>query len=158
MTTGVFVDSTTLLYTEDHRYPLKRERSTLWLTSLLDSSRLALSLQVLNETYAVVRRKPEFAHWRSYLRPFLTDLFYWATPPLDSAALSEAWRIEDRYAISLWDSLLLVSANRAGCGVFLSEDLNDGQTYGAVKVVNPFRHAPEDVLERDGLRSKRSEP
>jgi predicted nucleic acid-binding protein len=41
---------------------------------------------------------------------------------------------------------LLASANDAGCEYFLSEDLNDGQTYGAVTVVNPFRHAPADVL------------
>ncbi len=37
-------------------------------------------------------------------------------------------------------------ANAAGCGHFLSEDLNDGQVYGSVRVINPFRHAPDDVL------------
>jgi predicted nucleic acid-binding protein len=146
MTTAVFVDSTTLLYTQDLRDPAKQSRSTMWLKSLLDSGRLAVSLQVLNETYAVVRRKPEFAHWRVGIRPFLEDLFFWTTTPLAADALNEAWRLQDRYVISFWDSLLLVSANRAGCGVFLSEDLNDGQTFGAVTAVNPFRHAPADVL------------
>jgi predicted nucleic acid-binding protein len=100
----------------------------------------------LNETYAVVRRKPEFAHWRPGVRRFLEDLFAWATPPLSANDLLEAWRIEDRYRVSFWDALQLVSANASGCAYFLSEDLNDGQTYGAVTVINPFRHRPEDML------------
>jgi hypothetical protein len=34
------------------------------------------------------------------------------------------------------------------CTHFLSEDLNDGQAYGELVAVDPFRHAPEDVLGR----------
>jgi predicted nucleic acid-binding protein len=34
--------------------------------------------------------------------------------------------------------MLLVAANRIGAAVLWSEDLNDGQTYGAVTVRNPF--------------------
>ena len=146
MTTGVFVDSTTLLYTGDRRYLAKQARSSAWLRSLLATNRLLVSPQVLNETYAVVRRKPEFAHWRPGVRLFLEDLFRWATPPLGAHDLREAWRIEDRYSVSFWDSLQLASANAAGCRHFISEDLSDGQAYGAVTVLNPFRHRPEDVL------------
>ncbi len=50
--------------------------------------------------------------------------------------------------MGLRDALLLASANAAGCRHFLTEDLNDGQLYGDVRVVDPFRHAPEDVLGR----------
>jgi predicted nucleic acid-binding protein len=148
MTTGVFVDSTTLLYTQDMRFPTKQSASVAWLNLLLDTKRLVLSLQVLNETYAVVKRKPEFAHWRSSIRPFLSDMRHWMTPPLTNDAPGDAWALEDRYRIGFWDSLVLVSANRAGCAYFLSEELNDGQLYGAVQAINPFRHAPEDVLGR----------
>ena len=146
MTTGVFVDSTTLLYTQDLRDPIKQARSTQWLRTLLRSSRMMVSLQVLNETYAVVRRKPEFAHWRGEVRPALREMMVWLCAPLTADLLSDAWRIEDLHRTSFWDALLLASANSSGCGHFLSEDLNDGQAYGAVTVINPFRHAPEDVL------------
>ena len=146
MTAAVFVDSTTLLYSQDLRDPTKQQRATVWLKRLLTSNRLAVSLQVLNETYSVVRRKPEFAHWRPAVRPFLSDYLLWATPPLTGDALAEAWRLEDRYGINFWDAMVLTSANRAGCDHFLSEDLNDGQAYGKVTAINPFRHAPEDVL------------
>jgi predicted nucleic acid-binding protein len=146
MTTAVFVDSTTLLYAQDRRDPGKMARSAAWLTILLDTGRLALSLQVLNETYSVVKRKPEFAHWRPGVKPFLQDLFFWVTDPPTTDRLKDAWRLEERYQLSFWDSLLLASANQAGCGFFLSEDLNDGQSYGSVVAIDPFRHTPEDVL------------
>jgi predicted nucleic acid-binding protein len=146
MTTAVFVDSTTLLYTQDRRQPIKQSSATQWLKTLLHSDRMTVSLQVLNETYSVVRRKPEFAHWRPDIRPFLQQMMLWTCAPPTAALLTEAWRIEDANRIGFWDALLLASANDAGCGYFLSEDLNDGQLYGAVRVINPFRHTPADVL------------
>jgi len=35
----------------------------------------------------------------------------------------------------------------AGCTHLLTEDLQDGQDLDGIRVVNPFRHAPADVLE-----------
>ena len=109
-------------------------------------NRLILSPQVLNEGYWVVLRKDRFAHARGRIRPYLTDYMRWTTAPLVAGTLGDAFLIENQFGVRFWDALLLASANAAGCAIFLSEDLNDGQTYGAVKVVNPFRHAPADVL------------
>jgi predicted nucleic acid-binding protein len=109
---------------------------------------MVLSPQVLNETYAVVSRKPAFAAARPGIRGHLTDYMVWATAPLSSGTLTGAWRLQDRHGMGLRDALLLASANAAGCRHFLTEDLNDGQLYGDVRVVDPFRHAPEDVLGR----------
>jgi len=145
-TAGVFVDSTTILYTQDRRDPDKQRQATAWLNSLLSSNRFVVSLQSLNETYAVVRRKPQFGHWRSDVQTLIESCATLATPPQDLALVREGWRFESRYRIGFWDSLQLASANAAGCSHFLSEDLNDGQVYGSVCAVNPFRHAPADVL------------
>jgi predicted nucleic acid-binding protein len=62
--------------------------------------------------------------------------------------LQRGWLIQDRYGLRFWDALLVASANAAKCAYFLSEDLNDGQAYGSVVAIDPFRHAPEDVLGR----------
>jgi predicted nucleic acid-binding protein len=70
----------------------------------------------------------------------------WTKAPLLADTLGEAFSMEDRYGVRFWDALLLASANAAGSAYFLSEDLNDGQLYGAVRAINPFRHTPEDVL------------
>lgn len=143
-----FVDSTTLLYPLDERAPQKQQASAAWLKILRDTDRLMMSPQVLNESYWVVSRKPAFAEVRPLVRAYIADHAAWAVATLDARTLLDAWRIEDRYDVRFWDALLLASANAAGCTHFLSEDLNDGQRYGAVQAINPFRHAPEDVLGR----------
>lgn len=143
-----FVDSTTLLYPLDPTAAEKRFRCAAWLKALRDTDRLTMSLQVLNESYWVVQRKPVFEPVRPAIRAHLEDYAVWATAPLDRQVLSAAWQIEDRYGVRFWDALLLASANGGRCAYFLSEDLNDGQAYGDVQAINPFRHAPEDVLGR----------
>jgi predicted nucleic acid-binding protein len=44
----------------------------------------------------------------------------------------------ERHAISYWDAAILVAAEALGTHTVYSEDLNDGQRYGRVRVVNPF--------------------
>ena len=141
-----FADSTTLLYPLDKEDPRKARQCAGWLSLLRDRDLLILSPQVLNESYWVVLRKDRFAHARDRIRPYLSDHMRWASAKLVAETLTDAFLLEDRFGVRFWDALLLASANAAGCSFFLSEDLNDGQVYGSVKAVNPFRHAPEDVL------------
>ena len=44
-----------------------------------------------------------------------------------------------RDRISFWDALILTAAAVAGCEEVLSEDLRHGQSFGRVRIVNPFR-------------------
>lgn len=37
-----------------------------------------------------------------------------------------------------WDSLILAAAHEMNCSLVYSEDLNQGQDYDGVKVINPF--------------------
>jgi predicted nucleic acid-binding protein len=46
---------------------------------------------------------------------------------------------EDQYNISFWDALIVAVAESAGAELLYTEDLNDGQQYGAVLARNPFR-------------------
>lgn len=145
--TSVFVDTNVLIYTRDTEAPTKSLRSQMWLSHLTDRDGLILNAQVLNEAYVVLigrrRRVP-----RSEARQFVAPLRRFATAPVGLTLLASAWRIEDAAMVAWYDALLLASANAAGCTHFLSEDLNNGQLYGRVRAVNPFRHAPEDVLGR----------
>ena len=50
-----------------------------------------------------------------------------------------ALEIKHLYGIQFYDSLMLAFAESAGCDEILTEDLNDGQMYGSVKAVNPFK-------------------
>jgi predicted nucleic acid-binding protein len=107
---------------------------------------MRLSLQVLSECYAVVRRKPAFVAARPQIRGYLADHGPWLCPPPTLRTAQRAWRLEDDCRLGWWDSLLLATAAEADCTMFLSEDLNDQQSYGAVQVINPFRHDAENVL------------
>ena len=44
-----------------------------------------------------------------------------------------------RYRISYWDAAILSAAGALGCRILYSEDLNHGQQYEQVTVVNPFK-------------------
>jgi predicted nucleic acid-binding protein len=43
-----------------------------------------------------------------------------------------------RHQISHWDALIVAAALQTGCRILYSEDINDGQDFEGVKVVNPF--------------------
>ncbi|CAN5202849.1 PIN domain-containing protein [soil metagenome] len=146
---SVFVDSTTLLYPLDQNEKDKGTVCETWLSAIRLSNMLVLNPQALNETQSIVLRKSRFANARPLIREYLRSYFQFCISPLTGpVAMDAAWALQDRYRIPWWDSLLLASANEAGCAYFLSEDLNDGQVYGGVTVVNPFRHSPQDVLGR----------
>jgi len=43
-----------------------------------------------------------------------------------------------QYQVGYWDSLIIAAAERAGCTEIYSENLNAGQHYHGMPVVNPF--------------------
>ena len=59
--------------------------------------------------------------------------------PVTEGVTEKGLDVMMRYGIQFYDSLLLVSAAESGCSEFISEDLNDGQIYCGMKVVNPFK-------------------
>jgi predicted nucleic acid-binding protein len=44
-----------------------------------------------------------------------------------------------RYQISYWDAALIAASQRGGADTLYTEDLNHGQLYDGVRVVNPFK-------------------
>ena len=47
-------------------------------------------------------------------------------------------RTLERHQISYWDAAVIGAAEALGAAILFSEDLNHGQLYGSVQVVNPF--------------------
>lgn len=56
--------------------------------------------------------------------------------------LDRSWYLTNQ--LSLWDSLIVASANLAACTTLYSEDMNDGQRFGNVTSVNPFASLEQD--------------
>jgi predicted nucleic acid-binding protein len=59
--------------------------------------------------------------------------------PLDTSTHELAMRWYLPKQLSLWDSLIIASANLANCTTLYSEDLNHGQTFGNAPIVHPFQ-------------------
>ncbi len=60
-----------------------------------------------------------------------------ASPTLDD--LLAAIDLHQHHRVSIWDALIVRAAQRSGCAVLLTEDLQDGRVFDGVEVVNPFR-------------------
>jgi len=100
---------------------------------------LALSVQVLQEFYVQATRPTRtqplsHADATALITLWLRFRVVELSVPLMQAAL----RLKDRYQTSYWDAAILAAADTAGCTELLSEDLNPGQSYNAVRVMNPF--------------------
>jgi predicted nucleic acid-binding protein len=58
--------------------------------------------------------------------------------PVDAPIVKMAIQLAKRYGISYFDAQIVAAAKSLGCRTLYSEDLNHGQDYGGVTVVNPF--------------------
>lgn len=72
------------------------------------------------------------------MRRLLQDYLSWDVVINTADSVIEALAIEHRYNISFWDALIIQAAGTSGAAVVYSEDLADGQSYGALRVVNPL--------------------
>jgi predicted nucleic acid-binding protein len=94
-------------------------------------------VQVLQEFYVVGARKLiQIAP--ADLRVILSDLALWQLHTPNASDVLAAVDLRARYQISFWDAMVLQSAAQLGCPIVWSEDLNAGQVYRGVRVLNPF--------------------
>ena len=49
--------------------------------------------------------------------------------------------LRQEYALQFFDALIIAGAESANCDTVYSEDMTDGEQYGDVTVVNPFKDA-----------------
>jgi predicted nucleic acid-binding protein len=79
-------------------------------------------------------------------RAEVRDLLAWQPVIVDDAILEQGWKIQDRYRLSFWDSLIVAAARAASCRYLLTEDLQPDQDLDGVVVVDPFSTDPESLL------------
>ncbi len=143
MTGPVFVDTNVLVYDRDERDADKHARAREWMASLWTRPGLgAVSSQVLTEFYWTVTRKLRPGLDADSARRYVRALMAWEFVAVDRAIIDQAWAVEERFGLSYWDALVVASAQACRCRVLLTEDLQDGQDFEGVLVVNPFLHLP----------------
>lgn len=111
---------------------------------VLQDRDLAFSTQVLQECYVqatrTTRRDP-LSHDEAVA--FIDALCKFSVQETTLDLVRQALKTKERYRISYWDAAIIEAARLLGCETVLSEDLNDEQDYGGVRVVNPFLPAAD---------------
>jgi len=133
-----FVDTNILVYAYDKTAGAKHLRAVTLLADLWQSRRGCISIQVLQEFY-VVGRRTLVGLRAPDLRAILRDLSEWSLHTPTVTDVLDAAELQERMQVSFWDAMILQSAMTLGCRIIWSEDLNPGQQYGSVRLLNPFQ-------------------
>lgn len=136
MTDLYFVDANVIVYARDGRDPAKQRGAIAWLDLLWREESGRTSIQVISESYAVLKRLGGGAPEQLWER--VEKYFAWRPHPVDEPLLRHARAIEQRWRISWWDSMVVAAAQLQYCAVLLTEDLQDGMVFGSVTVRSPF--------------------
>jgi predicted nucleic acid-binding protein len=106
---------------------------------LIATTEFGISAQVLAEFYATVTRKGDDPMPAGAALDWIELLEQQPCVSIDAGIVKRGAEISERYRISYWDGAIIAAAEALGATTLFSEDLSDGQSYGSVKVVNPFK-------------------
>ena len=136
MKAAYFIDTNILLYrasTVEAERPKRQIAETL-----LRRPDIGLSAQVLAEFYHNAVNKPGLRLPPGTARAIVEALTTLPVVPITAEIVLTAIRLRDRYQISYWDAAILAAARELSAPTVLSEDLNHGQIYEGITVLNPF--------------------
>jgi predicted nucleic acid-binding protein len=142
----VALDTHVLAYAEgvgdERRVTLSRR-----LLAAIPQERIVLPAQTLGELYRVLVGKAhrEAAAARGAVLEW-SDAFEVADST--TACFIAALDLAVDHPLPFWDSLILAIAAQARCRVLLSEDMQQGFTWGGVTVVDPYSPASHPLLEQ----------
>lgn len=134
-----FIDTNILVYAFDRSAGQKHTIAAQLVREFWQNETGRLSIQVLQEFVITVTRKVANPLDLQTVRQIVADLAQWRVHSPEVSNLLQALDLQERYRLSFWDAMILQSAACMGCKQLLSEDLNHGQAYGDVYVINPFR-------------------
>jgi len=135
--TEVFLDTNILLYAalgrEHAGYRLERARAIVLTEDYCTSG------QVLAEFYHNAIKKGPRPLTPEKAREWVRVIAMKPCQPVTSEVVVAGIDHARHYQLSYWDGAIIAAAERLGARVVYSEDLNHGQTYGSVRVENPFK-------------------
>lgn len=140
-----FVDTNVLVYAHDRSMGKRHDLAVALLQELWTSRLGCLSVQVLQEFYVTITRKPKHPLSVEDASDIIRQLATWRVYRPGPQDVLDAIALHDRHGISFWDAQILTSAARAGCEIVWSEDLGADRRYGEVTVRNPFSVPGEGI-------------
>jgi predicted nucleic acid-binding protein len=139
MSGKAFFDTNIFVYSYDRREPVKQSVALNLIREATFSGDGVISYQVVQEFFNVVLVKSQLKMRHEDAQKFLATVFLpLVSVPWSIGLMSAGIRIQERYHLSWYDSLIVAAAQQAGCSVLYSEDFQHGQKFGTVLVRNPF--------------------
>ena len=132
-----FLDTNIFVYSADAKDKVKPRRAYSIVRNAVDNPGFVISSQILNEfsNVALSKLQKSTCEVVAFIRLFRRI----NVVPVVADLTERSLLIKEQYGIQFYDSLVIATAEANGCDTILTEDLNDGQMYGTVKAVNPFK-------------------
>ena len=136
-----FLDTNILVCAFDRSAGGKHTQAAQWVEACWQNENGCLSIQVLQQFYVTVTRKIVTPLDHQTARQIVADLSQWRLHAPEASDLLQAIDFQQSYQLAFWDAQAIQSAASLGCKLLLSKDLNHGQRYRDVQVINPFKQS-----------------
>lgn len=133
----VFLDTNVLIYAYDAKDPQKYRKANQLIDMCLAAECAVISTQVVQElcNVAILKLRIPPKMIIETVDTFFSQIV--AHVP-DAAFYTRALILLERHSLSFYDALIVQAALDLGCTTLYSEDLQAGQTFGSLTIVNPF--------------------
>jgi predicted nucleic acid-binding protein len=132
----IFIDTNILVYSIDQKNEDKKQKSRRTLKKIIESHQPVISTQVIKEFYVVSTNKLKADP--IIVKNIIHNFHNMEIVNNDLELIEQAIDISVISQLSFWDALIIAAAEKAHCEFVFSEDLNSGQTYRGVMVINPL--------------------
>jgi predicted nucleic acid-binding protein len=140
MSARFFLDTNIFVYSFDRSSAAKSRRAAQLVREAVAGRKGVVSYQVVQEFFNVALRRFAQPMTVAEAEQYLAAVFRPLMAVHSSLALySEALRLSSKHRLAWYDSLVVAAALEADCAILYSEDFQDGQRFGELKVENPFR-------------------
>ncbi len=134
-----FLDTNVFVYSFDESVPAKAQRARQLIRRAVATRKGMVSYQVVQEFFNVALRRFAQPMTVGDAEQYLTTVFRPLMAIHSSQALfGEALRLNNKFRLSWYDSLIVAAAIEGQSSVLYSEDLQHGQRFGDLEIENPF--------------------
>jgi predicted nucleic acid-binding protein len=134
-----FLDTNIFVYSFDREATVKARKAERLIGKALATQKGVVSYQVVQEFFNVALRRFARPMTGQEAEQFLGTVFRPLLAVHSSPALyGEALRLQATGGLSWYDALIVGSALQANCDLLLTEDLQDGRSFGTLRISNPF--------------------
>ena len=133
-----FFDTNVLVYLFDADSADKRKKARVLFQEHAEAGDILLSTQVLQEFYVAVTRKLARPLDAAVAATAVSSLAELPLVQIDTSLILSAIHRSRSHQLSFWDALVVQAAIEGHASTLYSEDMQHGQMFDTLRVVNPF--------------------